>query len=264
MTDFAAAYAEPGVARVAGAAAGRAARRAAEQYARALYRRLDATVSPSPAMAARLRAIGIEAACIPLGVDLDLFHPARRDPELRRGLGATDHDLLLVYAGRLDRERRPDLLMDAFERLPAGLRAALVLVGDGPLRDALAERARRHGRARVLPFEPDRARLAMLLASADLYVSAMPHETFGLAVVEAQACGLPVVGVRSGAMVERVTPGTGALVPPDSPDAMARCIASVSREEWRWRGRNARAHVEGAFSWRRAFERLLELYAALP
>jgi len=260
-TDLPAAYVEPPAARLFGARAGRALRRGAERYLRALYARCDAVVATTPEMAARLGEIGVRGVeLVPLGVDLDTFHPSRRDPEIRRRFGVGEGGLLLVYAGRLDREKRPHFLLDAFEQLGPGFPATLVLVGAGPQRDALAARGRAIGRVHVLPFEHDRDRLAALLASADVYVSAMAHETFGLAVVEAQACGLPVVGVRAGAMVDRVVPGTGFLADPDSPADMARILAGTPAGAWRGMGRAARAHAEAGFSWARTFDRLLALY----
>lgn len=264
MTDFPKAYVEPALASFFGSRAGRAARAAAERYARALYNRCDATVAISPTLADRLRAAGVRnVRHVPLGVDLETFHPSRRDPAVRRRLGAAGEELLLVYVGRLDRERRPDAVVDAFERLPGSFPARLALAGAGPLRESLEARAATDHRIRVLSFESDRRALATLLASADVFVSAMPHETFGLAVVEAQACGLPVVGVNAGAMVDRVPEGTGVLCAPGSPQAMADRLRAFSLDEWRQMGRNARRLVEANFSWGATFRRLFALYRGL-
>jgi alpha-1,6-mannosyltransferase len=289
MTDLPVSYVEAPLKRRLGATVARAGRGVAERYVGALYSRCDVAIAISPVMRQRLRALGVSAAhCVPLGVDLATFNAGRRDPELRARLGVRAGELLLVYAGRLDAEKRPDIVLDAFMRLPPACRACLVLVGDGPLRRRLEEEAAAaqhagHGadahegqhrrRVHVLPFEHDRTRLARLLASADLYVSAMAHETFGLSVVEAQACGLPVVGMRAGAMVDRVrdaatgdTAGDGFLVDPQPPAALAAAlaerIARTPRGEWRVMGRRARARAEAEFSWDRTFEKLHEIYRA--
>jgi alpha-1,6-mannosyltransferase len=261
MTDLPVAYVETPLRARTGAPIARAARRAAESYLRALYARCDRVVAISPAMRDRLHAIGVAAAvCVPLGVDLETFSPARRSDDVRARHGARPQDLVLVYAGRLDSEKRPDIVLDAFERLPHDFGARLILAGDGPLRRTLARRVMSDTRVRVLPFVHDRAELAALLASADIYVSAMAHETFGLSVVEAQACGLPVVGVRAGAMTDRVHDGIGFLVEPGSPDAIANRILNTPRDEWAHMGCRARAYVEHEFSWDRTFEALLALY----
>jgi alpha-1,6-mannosyltransferase len=138
-----------------------------------------------------------------------------------------------------------------------------VLVGDGPLRQTLAEQSTRDPRIKLLPFQADRERLATLLASADLYVSAMPFETFGLSVVEAQACGLPVVGVRAGAMVDRVPEGVGLLGAVDSPAEMAANILALAGADRSEIGARARRLVEARFSWQRTFEQVFAVYRRL-
>lgn len=262
MTDLPVAYVETPLRRRAGVMIARGARRLTERYLRALYTRCDVTIAISPAMRDRLVQMGVSQALhVPLGVDLDTFTPERRSADVRARLGAGDGDLLIAYAGRLDSEKRPDIVLDAFDRLPEQLNARLVLAGDGPLRERLERRAEADPRVRVIPFVQDRLELAGMLASADLYASAMAHETFGLSVVEAQACGLPVVGVRAGAMVDRVDEGMdGFLVEPGSAEAMARRIADTPREEWRSMGLRARSRVEAECSWTRTFETLLQIY----
>jgi alpha-1,6-mannosyltransferase len=266
MTDLPVAYIETPIARRGHDAVARRARALAERYVASLYRRCDVVIAISPVVQQRLHAMGVrDARCIPLGVDLDTFHPSRRDASLRARLGAGAGSLVLAYAGRLDAEKQPDVVLDAFERaraLDPGLDAHLVIAGDGPLRQRIAQRGARVGNVNVLPFEQDRGRLAALLASADVYVSAMAHETFGLSVVEAQACGLPVLGVRAGAMTDRVHDGEGFLVPPDSPAAMAERILKTPRDAWHAMGRRARQRVQAEFSWNRTFEMLTETYRA--
>jgi alpha-1,6-mannosyltransferase len=263
-TDFPLAYVEPFVARYAGRPAGAAMRRAALRYARAVYDRCDATVAISRSVATTLRARGIpRVRHISLGVDLDVFSPARRAAGVRARFGASDDELLLIYAGRLDAERRPDRVLEMMRLLPPSAEARLVIVGDGSLAPRLAAEAAGDDRIHVLPFESDRGALATLLAAADVYVSAMPYETFGLAVVEAQACGLPVLGVRAGAMIDRVPDGLGVLVDDNSAAALAHGLLSLDRDAWRDCGVAARRHVCARFSWARTFDRLFELYRAV-
>jgi alpha-1,6-mannosyltransferase len=116
--------------------------------------------------------------------------------------------------------------------------------------------------ARGLPvafpgFEKNRAELARALASSDIYVSAMADETFGISVLEAQACALPVVGVASGAMPDRVPQGLGLLGSVDDTTAMAANVVKIWRNDHQAIGIEARHHVETNFSWKRTFERLL-------
>lgn len=260
-TDVPTAYVEAPLRKHAGERMAALARGAAERYVRALYRRCDVVVAISPAMQQRLQSMGVERVQhVPLGVDVATFSPTLRNRDVRARLGAGDDTLMLVYAGRLDAEKRPDRVLDAFERLPASCNALLVLVGDGPMRDALVQRTANNARVRVLPYIQDRRELASLLASADVYVSAMAHETFGLSVIEAQACGLPVVGVAAGAMIDRVQEGEGFLVPADDVDAMAARIAGTPRVTWQRMGARAHERVARAFSWDHTFDSLLRLY----
>lgn len=295
MTDLPVAYVEAplsrSLARVAGErlAHGTAARARSltERYLRALYGRCDVVAAISPVMRGRLLEFGVRnVQLVPLGVDLDTFSPMHRDGALRATLdvgggddvrgdvggdvsgdvsGDERDELLLVYAGRLDGEKRPDLVLDAFARVREHLpRAALVIAGDGPMREALAARGDDVGRVHVLPFIDRRDEMARLLASADVYVSGMAHETFGLSVVEAQACGLPVVGMRAGAMTDRVREGVdGFLVAAHEPDTaaqMAARIVATPADVWPEMGRRARERVTAEFSWNRTFETLTDLY----
>ena len=192
---------------------------------------------------------------LPLGVDIEMFSPRKRDQAYRQELGLGGKGPLLVYAGRVDNEKRADRLIGMFKQLPRMLDAAMVMIGDGKLMDRL--RAEAQGLPIAFPgFEKDREELARALASSDIYVSAMADETFGISVLEAQACGLPVVGVASGAMPDRVPAGLGLLGPVDDTRAMARNVERLWRDDHAAIGRAARRHVVDNFSWKRTFEHL--------
>jgi len=236
-------------------------RRLSAGYASTTYREFDRVYTLGQDMRGTLVGYGVDHVdVLPLGVDAATFHPGRRDPALRAEFGLPEGGPLLAYAGRLDNEKRADRLIAMFRELPPALGASMILIGEGKLRDSLAEAAR--GLPVVLPgYCADRAGLARLLASSDIYVSAMADETFGLSVLEAQACGLPVVGFASGAMVQRVQPGLGALVALDDVAAMARAVAAIWHGGPLAIGQRARAHVIERFSWDHTFELLFgEVY----
>lgn len=193
---------------------------------------------------------------LPLGVDTTMFNPDKRDPGYRAELGLGGDGPLLVYAGRIDNEKRADRVVEMFRQLPDSLGAALVMIGDGKLHDRLKEESAGL-RIRFAGFEGNRARLARALASADIYVSAMADETFGISIVEAQASGLPVVGVASGAMIDRIPAGLGLLGPVDDTAQMAANVMAVWESDYRAIGHAARMHVLDRFSWNRTFEQLL-------
>jgi len=234
---------------------GRTIGRAGYAYAGMLYRRFDAVYAVSEnGGAAKLRSYGInDVEVVPLGVEVGEFGPNRRDRHLRQRLGLSDDQPLLVYAGRLDNEKKPDVVADAFQRLPESLGAKLALIGEGPLRTELA--ARKDSRIIMPGYVRDRAELARWLASGDIYVSAMADETFGISIIEAQASGLPVVGVAAGAMIDRVTDATGQLGPVGDADAMAANIMKVWHGDRVQMAQNACKHAL-QFSWERSMETL--------
>lgn len=262
FTDFPTAYVHRPLSRFIGSAIAGQVRSLAYRYCGLLYRRFDAVYALSEnGGASKLRQLGVsQVELVPLGVELDEFSPRKRDPALRRSLGLTDDAPLLIYVGRLDQERRVQVVLDAFDRLPQSLGARLALVGDGPVRSAILD----SGDHRVVApgYLNDRPELAKWLASADIYVSAMADETFGVSVIEAQASGLPVVGVAAGAMLDRVDDETGRLGPPEDSGAMAANIVNVWRSDRTAMGEAARAHVEESrFSWDRSFQSLFgEVY----
>src|SRR5215210_4456526 len=233
MTDFPTVYVERPFRKGIGKTLAGAVSRLCYRYCGNLYRRFDAVFALSEnGGATKLRAYGVpDVGIVGLGVELGDFGPSRRDPRLRDKLGVGDGQPLLIYVGRLDSEKKPDVVVEAFRRLPAELGARLVLIGEGPQREQIAAL----GDARIVTpgYLKDRAELAKWLASSDIYVSAMADETFGVSIVEAQASGLPVVGVAAGAMLDRVTDATGRLGPVGDTAAMAQNILAV------WNGDHA-------------------------
>ncbi len=251
FTDFPTVYVERPLSRFIGHPAAGTLGRLSYRYCGLLYRRFDAVFALSEnGGAAKLRSLGIDpVGVVPLGVELGEFGPRLRDERLRHKLGLGDDQPLLIYVGRLDGEKKPDVVVDAFRRLPSNLGAKLVLIGEGPLKQEIAA----IGDDRILMpgYVTNRAELARWLASADVYVSAMADETFGVSIVEAQASGLPVVGVAAGAMLDRVTDGTGRLGPVGDSAAMAENILAVWDSDRIAMGEQAQVEAL-QFSWDRS------------
>jgi alpha-1,6-mannosyltransferase len=255
FTDFPTVYVERPFSKYLGSPLGRTAREICYRYCGRLYRRFDAVFALSEnGGAAKLRAYGVgEVDVVPLGVELGDFAPSRRDPKLRQSLGLRDDQPLLIYVGRLDGEKKSQTVVDAFRLLPAELGARLLLLGEGPLREEFAA----IGDPRIFTpgYVRDRATLARWLASADIYVSGMADETFGISIIEAQASGLPVVGVAAGAMIDRVPSDIGRLGPVDDAEAMKANILEVWATGARGMGERASLHAH-QFSWQRSMEEL--------
>ncbi len=265
-TDLARAYVEPWARRLFGNTGSRRLGRATHAHQGRFFRRVDLSLAATPQGVAALEAMGaMRPHLLPLGVDLALFHPSRRSPAVREAFVGRDPEArLLVFLGRLDGEKRVPLLLDAFsEARKAHPSLHLLLVGDGPLRGEILRRQLRTPGLHLRPWVASRPAVATLLASADAYVTAGPHETFGLSVLEAQACGLPIAGVRAGALAERIGDASGWLVPPDDARALSRllsALASLPLASLRERGRGARASALAGGGWEATFHRLFALY----
>lgn len=197
---------------------------------------------------------------VPLGVDLQTFHPRRRSAVVRQRW-ATPRQILLVHCGRLSVEKRADRSIDALAALcDAGVDARLVVVGEGPLRARLERQAAR------LPidftgFISNRHTVAGLLASADVTLAPGPHETFGLAALESLACGTPAVVSRTSALAEIITPESGASADND-PVAIARAVSAIVSRPEHDRRTFARRRAE-MFTWQRAAAGMLATLGAV-
>ncbi|MFC4001686.1 glycosyltransferase [Prauserella oleivorans] len=191
---------------------------------------------------------------VPLGVDLRTFTPALRDDRLRRTLAA-DADALIVHCGRLSPEKHVERSVDTVAELTeSGAKVRLVVAGDGPRRRALERRARGLP-VTFLGYVADRGDVARLLANADVSLAPGPHETFGLAALEALASGTPVVVSRSSALREIVRPGCGAAVA-DHASAFATAVTGLLHSPEPQRRHAARARAE-EFTWPRSVSGML-------
>jgi alpha-1,6-mannosyltransferase len=225
------------------------------RYLRAVYDRFDLVLAPSRAMCSYLKRLGIQRTALqPLGVDTAIFAPERRTLDLRRCLGLREDARLLVYAGRFSEEKNLDVLRAAMALL--GSPYHLLLVGGG-------RSARPSERITVLPYRRDSLELAQWLASADALVHAGSSETFGLVIVEAMACGRPVVGVRAGAVPELVDDQVGELAEPHSAASLAAAVRRLYARNLEALGAAARARVLANFTWTHSLQLQLASYAGI-
>jgi alpha-1,6-mannosyltransferase len=219
-----------------------------------VYAQFDRVVAPSRYIARRLAEAGVEGAlALPLGVDTATFHPARADRDgLLQRLELSRDRRLLVFAGRPAREKKLEVLVEAVEAL--GDPYVLLLVGAGPPPAGA-------GRVISLPYEPDSAALARLLGSCDAFVHANDAEPFGLIVLEAMACGLPVVGPPAGGVAETVDEEVGQLAAGPGAASFAEAIEALFARDTAAIGLQARARALARHGWRGVFEQLCDIYA---
>lgn len=221
-----------------------------------LFSQFDRVVSPSRFIARRLEEAGVGGIVIrPLGVEVDTFHPDRRDRDwLLKKLGLEADARLLCFAGRPAKEKNVDVLIDAVQRLGAPYHLVLVGAGAGmPPEDRVIS----------LPYEKDPKAVARIIASCDAFVHANDKEPFGLIVLEAMACGRPVVGVDAGGVAETVDLSVGQLARSADPADYAEAIEALFARDVEALGQAARVKTIEQFAWGRVFEDLSMLYGEL-
>ncbi len=236
----------------------RGAQLAADRHNATTAQRFDRVVTTTRFAAQEFARIGIPTDHVPLGVDLERFRPAPRPQTGTLAGTQKDGVPLLVLCSRLSREKRPDLAVEALRVLHrVGCPARLVVAGSGPLTASLRRRAR------GLPVEmvghlADRSSVAGLLSSADVVLAPGPVETFGLAALEALACGTPVVAASTSAVAELVGGGAGRSARPEPP-ALAAAVKALLAVPEGQRRQAARARAE-SFPWSRTTNTMLALH----
>jgi D-inositol-3-phosphate glycosyltransferase len=228
---------------------------------RRLARQADAAVSCS---AFNAHTVAARYTLLPTvifnGIDLELFQPGRPDSVLRRRYGNVP---LLLFVGRLMPWKGVEHAIRALSNIPS---AQMLIAGDGEDRSRLTRIAAELGltpRVHFLGALPREA-LPWLYRSVDLLLApSVASETFGIAPVEAQACGLPVLASNFGGFPEVVQPGiTGLLLPPGDPAALARAVNELLADPPRRRTMAAAAPAWAArFSWFAVADRVEAVYA---
>ncbi|NWF81524.1 MAG: glycosyltransferase family 4 protein [Chloroflexi bacterium] len=230
---------------------------------RLLAPRVDAAVSCSRFNAATVaRHYGFAPRVVFNGIDIGLFHPRGRDQAWRQAAGADEATPLLLFVGRLQPWKGVETALRALALIPG---AHLAIAGDGEDRTRLERLVAELDLAARVRFlgAVERQALPWLYSSADLLVATShASETFGIGLVEAQACGLPVVATRFGGFPEVVDEGhTGLLVPPRDPAALAGAVNALLADPGRRTAMAAAGPAWAAqFSWSAVADRIESVY----
>lgn len=171
-------------------------------------------------------SIGHKAVVIPNGADLERFQPRDR-AEMRNRLGLPLGRKLIGCAGRLEHVKGFDLLIDAMAQLEGD--AIAVIFGTGSQEQALKDKAQALGIGRRVIFAGLSTDMENVYPAFDVFCLPSRFEGLPLAALEAQACGIPVVGFEVGGVGEAVCPASGRLVPAGDTRALAAALASALR-----------------------------------
>ena len=198
-------------------------------HLRTLSRQFDLTVCANHDLSRRMTEGGlVNVVTNPMGVEVGLFSPERRDPLLRAELLAqcalpeTAH--LLVAVGRLAPEKRLQMVIEAVSAASQYIPIGLVIVGEGRERRSIIRSI--SGNPHIRVFEPERRReqFATILASADALIHGCEAETFCMAAAEARASGTPVIVPDQGGAADHAQDGAGVRYLSGDPHSLASAI----------------------------------------
>ena len=227
----------------------------ARRYVRNLYNRFEATLVPSDRLAQVLYRWGVNnVRVVSLGVNIAVFRPGPADGfETRASLGIPSASKLLLYVGRLSKEKNTKTLFESFDLL--GRRRPnhfhLLVVGDGPERDHLHKLQESCRNVSWIRYCSE---------SADLFVHPGVEETFGLVALESQACGTPVVGIRGSYMDRIIFHEQESWARENSAPALADAIQELSTKKLSMLGGDASRTAGELHSWPRVFDQLFCIY----
>ncbi len=239
---------------------------------RMLARRTTALVAVSPEVRDDLVALGVAPAdlftVIRLGIGLDeRIGSAEGGAETRRLLGIAPGRFTVGWIGRMTGVKRTDDVLVTVQKLrERGVDACLVMVGDGPDREALEQLAKRLGIARSVLFLGYQEEVAPYFAAFDAFLLTSLNEGTPVTTIEALAAGVPVVSTRVGGVPDVVRDGVdGFLVEPGDTDAMAGRLAELAGDvELRRRiGDAGRERVQSRYSVGRLLDDVDDLYRRL-
>jgi len=242
------------------------AERFAWRYIKWYYNMCDATIAPSLVIKEMLEDHGVRnARVIPTGINIERFNPKVSGESLRRKLGLEDNKVVLNL-GRLVLEKNLDVLINSallvLEEIPE---CKFLIIGQGPAAGYYKRLIKKNGLEKWFLFINaiiSSDKIPLFYAASDVFVIPSKFETQGLVVLEAMACGKPVVGADYLALKEIIKENyNGAKFDPDSPEECAEKIIMVLRNKNKFKS-NARKTAE-EFSIERCANKLVKLYEEL-
>jgi glycosyltransferase involved in cell wall biosynthesis len=230
------------------------------RYLHWLYNHCQRTYVPSRITMDQLIQVGIRNLRVfERGVDCDHFHPRNRSDAMRESYGVKPGGALVLYAGRLSKEKSLDVLLKSFTRVAAEIPAArLVIAGDGPFRRSLAKSF--NSPAIIFTSWKHGQELAALIASADVLAVPSSTETLSLISLESMASGVPVLAMNAGGVREIVADQRTGILANSSTEFEGALRRLLQDSELRTRLGSAGRSYAVSKSWTRACEALVQDY----
>lgn len=229
-------------------------------YFRGFHNKSQMTFTPSHETKHLLESKGFKhVELFERGIEQELFSPKHYNQTLRAKL-ASHETFLLLYVGRISKEKHIDTLIEVYDKLREdSLPVELIVAGDGPYLNELKTKS--HPSITFTGYQNQQA-LKEIYASSDLFVFPSPSETLGNVVLEAMSSGLPVIGVNAGGVKENIISGyNGYLCPVDDVDAITQKILELmlDKDKYHILQNNALAHTKKK-TWSHVFTSLIQNY----
>jgi hypothetical protein len=215
------------------------ARSIVKTWSRVTYRRVDSLVVPAEHVRRLIRSYGVKTPVdvITNGVDFGRTEravPADASERIERILASVEGRRVLITVSRIAREKNIDFLLDVVNVLPqTPSQVVLLVVGDGPYRRELQQKVAAAGLSDRILFTGyiGRSEVAALLSRADAFVFASKTETQGLVVLEAMACGTPIVAVKACGVDEMIDGSWGTELVPEDPLLFASRVTELLSDD---------------------------------
>ena len=262
--DFPITYVQRPVTNKFGKALGNLSKNVAFWYARQEFKHFDGIQVSCNEVLRRLDRHKLPTShWIPLGCDIQMFSPSKRDESLVQKLKDGNPDRLTIFfPHRFCEEKGIELLLGAYPILceKLGCEPALVFAGTGPYLPQVQAAVEKYPHIQYAGFISSIDEMARHYASVDLGLALSGWETFGLSILESMACGNAQIGASTGAAAEHIREsGAGVVLKERTPQALADAIVELYHSDMAAMKQKARVYAE-KFSWADCFKRQLELY----
>lgn len=235
-------------------------------FIKKVFNTADKIIAVSNCLKDRVLKYGIDKGKVIVignGVDLKIFHPINRN-EVRAILGLPMGDKIILNVASLSKIKGQTNLISAFSKVKKSFsKTVLVIVGGGELKQELKRKAREEGVEDSIRFvgPQPHGKIPLWLNAADLFVLSSFNEGMPVSLIEAIACGKPVIATKVGGIPEVIcSENYGILVEPGNPTQLYNAIIKAFKKDWR---ENEIAKYGAKFTWENVAKSLQNLYMNL-